>query len=248
MKKVLNGLNITYRYHKSEQNAKTVLLLHGWGGNLNSFRALEEWLKVAGFSVLTIDFPGFGGSDAPREDFVLDDYVKIVLELLEQEVVKSCSIVAHSFGGRVAIKLASSNKKELIEKLVLVDSAGIKPRFSLKTKLKILRYKFLKKLKKMGLIKRDLSNFGSDDYKAMPEALKPVFNRVINEDLSPYLKDIECPTLLVWGKYDKDTPLYMAKKMKKNIKDCAIITFEGGHFAYLKNAEKFNIITKEFLQ
>ena len=263
MKKILNGLNITYRYHKG-QNQKTVLLLHGWGGNLNSFRFLEERLKTDGFSVITIDFPGFGGSDAPKKDFTLDDYVKIVKELLEQENVKDYSIVAHSFGGRVAIKLASINtlnQKHIeqensgneivnfsLQKLVLVDSAGIKPRFDLKTKFKIWRYKFLKKLKKIGLTKKDLSDFGSDDYKAMPEELKVVFNRIVNEDLTENLKLIDCPTLLVWGKDDKDTPYYMAKKMKKSIKDSAIITFEGGHFAYLKHAEKFYNITKEFLQ
>lgn len=254
MKKFLNGLNITYRYHCGE-NQKTVLLLHGWGGNLNSFRFLEDKLMINGFSVITMDFPGFGGSDLPREDFSLEDYCKIVKELIKVENIKKCSIIAHSFGGRVAIKLASElhgyydgNQTIQIEKLVLVDSAGIKPRFSVKTKFKIWHYKLLKRLKKIGLIKRDLSGFGSDDYKAMPAELKAVFNRVVGEDLTPNLKKIDCPTLLIWGKDDKDTPLYMAKKMKKCIKDSALITFDGGHFAYLQNSEKFSIIIKEFLK
>ena len=71
MKKILSGLNITYRFQKSDfENAETVLLLHGWGGSLNSFRFLEKQLAEDGFSVITLDFPGFGGSDLPREDFV----------------------------------------------------------------------------------------------------------------------------------------------------------------------------------
>ena len=247
MKKFLSGLNITYRYQKTDfGNTETVLLLHGWGGSLNSFRFLENQLAKEGFSVITLDFPGFGGSDLPREDFSLDDYKKIVEELVEKENIKSVHIIAHSFGGRVAIKLSAETN--LVKKLVLVDSAGIKPRFSLAKNIKILHYKFLKSLKKIGLIKRDLNNFGSADYKAMPNNLKSVFNRIVNEDLSGVLHKIECPTLIVWGRNDRETPLYMAKKLNKGIKDSAIVTFDGGHFAYLQNAEKFTIIVKEFLK
>ena len=245
MKKILNGLNITYRYHKGETETVN-LLLHGWGGNLNSFRFLENYLVSKNYSVLTLDFPGFGGSDMPREDFTLDDYYKIVDELLKIENIKKVNIVAHSFGGRIALLFANRNQ-DMISKLVLVDSAGLKPKFSLSKTLKIWRYKFLKKLKAKGIIKRDLSNFGSDDYKAMPKNLKQVFNNVVNTDLTFTLKTISSPTLIVWGKDDKSTPFYMAKKMHKNIKDSAIITLDGGHFAYLQNSNKFLLVVENFL-
>ena len=105
----------------------------------------------------------------------------------------------------------------------------------------------MKKLKKIGLVKKDLSNYGSADYRAMPNELKPVFNRIILQDLSKQAKDILVPTILIWGKQDKDTPLYMAKKLNKLIKDSAIITFEGGHFAYLNHSKEFEIIVDNFL-
>ena len=224
-----------------------VLLLHGWGGNLNSFRGIEQDLINSNYSVITLDFPGFGGSDLPNNNWCLDDYVKVVKELLESENIASVDIVAHSFGGRVAIKLSAEEPK-LVNKLVLVDSAGIKPKFSLLKYLKILHYKFLKKLVKANIIKKDLSKYGSTDYKAMPKQLKPVFNKIVNTHLDEYSKKISAPTLLIWGKNDKDTPLYMAKKLNKNIKDSAIITLDGGHFAYLSDSNKFNIIVKTFLQ
>ena len=171
----------------------------------------------------------------------------IVSELLKTENISKVSIVAHSFGGRVAIMFASKEPEHL-DKLILVDSAGIKSRFNLFKQFKIWHYKFLKKLKKIGIIKRELSNYGSSDYKAMPKELKPVFNRIVTLDLTPNLKDIQSPTLIIWGRDDKDTPYYMAKKLNKNIKDSAIITFEGGHFAYLDYAERFSIIVKEFVK
>lgn len=245
MKKVLNNINITYRYHKGNNN-KTVLLLHGWGGSLNSFRALEMSLAQSGYSTITLDFPGFGGSDLPKENWELKDYVQIVVELLNAEQIEKVSIVCHSFGGRVAILLASMYP-EFIEKLVLVDVAGIKPKFSLIKTFKVWKYKCLKKLKNIGIVKRDLSNYGSADYKAMPSELKPVFNRIIMQDLSNCAKKIQAPTILIWGKQDKDTPLYMAKKLNKLIKDSAIITFDGGHFAYLNHSQEFDIIVDNFL-
>ena len=221
MKKLLNGINITYRYTKQSENV--VLLLHGWGGSLNSFRSLENFLISNNFSVLTIDFPGFGGSDQPTESFDLWDYKKIVVELLQAENIQEVSIVAHSFGGRVAFLLASENA-ELVEKLVLCDVAGIKPRFNLAKQFKIWKYKLLKKLKEKGKYKKDLLSYGSDDYRAMPDNLKPVFNRIVKTDLTGKLKDIVAPSLIIWGKKDKDTPYYMAKKINRKIKDSAIIT------------------------
>lgn len=248
MKKILNGLQITYRYSKNQNSTDTILLLHGWGGSLNSFRYLEKSLIQKGYSVLTIDFPGFGGSQQPPETFTITDYYKIVSELLEQENLKKVNVVAHSFGGRVAILLASLEPSK-INKLVLVGSAGVKPKFSISKKLKILKYKTLKKLKEKGIVKRDLTCYGSEDYKAMPKNLKQVFNNIVNTDLSGYAKDILAPTLLIWGTNDKDTPFYMAKKLNKLITDSAIIRFEQcGHFCYLEKPNDFEKIVINFFE
>lgn len=221
MKLNINGLNITFRYHKGESKIVT-LLLHGWGGDLNSFRGLENYLVAQKFSVLTLDFPGFGGSDAPSENFTLDSYAVIVEELLNNLHIDKVNIICHSFGGRVALLLTNRNPK-LISKLVLVDVAGLKPKFSFVKWIKIHHYKMLKFLSNKKVIKTDLSKFGSADYKALPPTLKNVFNNIVNTDLTYTLKSIKSPTLIIWGKSDKSTPPYMAKKLKKRILDSEII-------------------------
>ena len=94
-----------------------------------------------------------------------------------------------------------------------------------------------------------MSKYGSEDYKALPEQMKPVFVRIINEDLTPNLSKIACPTLLIWGGKDKSTPLYMAKTMHKKIKDSGLVVFkESGHFSYLEHHDEFLIIANEFLK
>lgn len=247
MKTKLNGIDVNFRYHFNDNKDKVVLLLHGWGGSLNSFRGLENFLKENGYSVINLDFPGFGNSDLPREDFALEDYKKIVVEMLEFLELDKVSIVAHSFGGRVALLLASSTT--FVDKLVLVDSAGIKPKFSLNKFFKQKRYNFLKFLAKKGIIKRDLSKFGSEDYRALPNQMKPVFVRIISQDLTNCLDKIKCPTLIIWGEKDSSTPLYMAKKMHKKIADSGLVVFKNaGHFSYLDYHNDFLIIVEYFLK
>lgn len=247
MKTKLNGIDVNFRFRTNPDKNKYVLLLHGWGGSLNSFRGLEEFLVSNDYSVINLDFPGFGNSELPKADFCLDDYVKMVTEMLDTLNIDKVSVVAHSFGGRVAIKLASNT--QYVNKLILVDSAGVKPRFSLSKQLKINHFRFLKWLKNHKLLKRDLSKYGSEDYKALPEQMKPVFVRIINEDLTPNLSKIACPTLLIWGGKDKSTPLYMAKTMHKKIKDSGLVVFkESGHFSYLEHHGEFLIIANEFLK
>ena len=247
MKKVLNNVDINFRVQKNPSGDNFVLLLHGWGGSLNSFRGLENYLLSQNYSVINLDFPGFGNSDNPLETYCLDDYVKIVTEMLDFLNIKQLAVVGHSFGGRVALLLASSTN--YINKLVLVDSAGIKPKFSLSRFIKQKRYKFIKFLAKKGIVKRDLSKYGSEDYRALPDQMKPVFVRVVNQDLTECLGKIKCPTLIIWGEKDTSTPLYMAKKMNKKIADSGLVVFKNaGQFSYLDYHDDFLIIVDNFLK
>lgn len=247
MKTKLNGIEVNFRYRFNDNKDKVVLLLHGWGGSLNSFRGLENFLVQNNYSVINLDFPGFGNSDLPGDDFTLDDYEKIIVEMLEYLHLEKVNVVAHSFGGRVALLLASSTK--YVDKLILVDSAGIKPKFSITKFFRQKRYKFLKFLAKKGIIKRDLSNFGSEDYRALPDQLKPIFVRIVSRDLTECLGKIKCPTLIIWGGKDTSTPLYMAKKMNKKIADSGLVVFKNaGHFSYLDNHDDFLIIVDNFLK
>ena len=53
----------------------------------------------------------------------------------------------------------------------------------------------------------------------------------------------------MWGEEDKDTPLYMAKIMEKNIKDSGLVVLKNaGHFSYIDKSSEFNLITDNFLK
>ncbi|MDR1940446.1 MAG: alpha/beta hydrolase [Clostridiales bacterium] len=215
-----------------------VIFLHGFGGSTVSFAYAANIISKQAFRTTLVDMYGFGKTPPLDRPMTLDDYVKSIEEIIEYYRMENVILTAHSFGGRVAIRLAASNRR--IKKLVLTDSAGIPPRRALKYYFKVYSYKLFKKL---GIT----LNTGSRDYKGLSDVMKKTFVNIVNDDLTPYLDKIDCPALLVWGKNDSETPLYMAEIMKKNISDSALIVFENcGHFCYLEEPYRFIKILSAF--
>ena len=217
--------------------------MHGWGADSSSF----DWIKnhITGKTLHIANLDGFGGEPAP-DDPTVQGYAKRLGEYIGKNKLTNVVLVGHSFGGRVAIEYASANK---IDGLVLVDSAGLKPKFSLNRSCKIARYKIAKTLAKWRLVSKDkLSKYGSADYSACDQKLKKVLVCAVNYNQSKLLKDIKCPTLIVWGDQDKDTPLYMAKRLNKGIKNSGLVVLPGaGHFSFLSNPAGFAKIIDYFV-
>lgn len=238
---VFKGVKINYTVKGSGKN---VLFLHGWGGSTQSWAAFENRLEC--FRCINIDFPPFGFSGKLIEPWTVEVYADMVKALLENLNLTEIFVVAHSFGARVAIMLAQDDK--LVKKLFLTGAAGIKSKKSFKKSMQIARYKFCKYLVRMKLIKKErLNKFGSSDYKLADEVSKQTIVRVINFDQTDMLKNITAPTLLLWGREDNETPLYMARPFEKGIKNSALIVLEGGHFAYIENFEHAFAILNSFL-
>ncbi len=243
MQKNINGVLINFEYIKKSET--TIVFLHGWGGSIESFRLYQNYfLSATNFSLLNIDLPPFNKSEEPPPTFTIYSYYNLILSLLNSLNIKSVHLVGHSFGGRIALLLASFNNK-LVKSLTLISAAGIKPRKSLKLRFKILFYKLKKRLLKKH--KFNIKKVGSKDYQALSPNMKKVFVSIVNEDLAKHLDKIIAPTLIVWDKSDKETPFYMAKKFKRKIKDSEIILFKGGgHFCYIYNSTKLLKILSVF--
>ncbi|MBQ4049047.1 MAG: alpha/beta hydrolase [Clostridia bacterium] len=224
----INGLKIFYERHLG---ADAVVVMHGWGGSHKTTKCIYELLGKWNYDVINIDFPGFGDSDEPK-DFGIYDYAQVVQDLAKKLKLNSVTLVGHSFGGRVALILAN---KPWVKRIVLIDSAGIKPRRTLTYRLNILKYKRAKRKNK------DLSNFGSSDYRALNDNMKGIFVRVVNEHLDGYAKKINKPCCIFWGKNDYETPFYMAKKLNKYIKNSKLFLLDGGHYSYIDDFTDFAV-------
>ena len=222
----------------NEEN--TMVFLHGWGADSSIFRGVISLLPKQKWRYLVIDFNGFGKSSEPEEPYGVGDYANEVVDLLKELGIKSAVFVGHSFGGRVAIKLASIYHS-CVKKLVLVDSAGIILNRGLIYKFKVWKYKTKKKLIEKGFINGDLSKMGSLDYRNLKtEIMRKTFINVVNEDLLGDAKMIKAPTFIVWGAADKDTPIQMAKKFHKAIVGAKLFIIQGaGHYCFLDKTEDF---------
>lgn len=235
---VINNQLINY-YKFNEEGTKTILFLHGWRSNGEIWSGIANKLKNNNFLMLAIDFPGFGESSFPKKDFTVQDYSEILMEFIKKLELNKVVLVGHSFGGRVAMKLAANNP-ELIEKLILVDSAGLVPKASnfkriiAKVAKPFFKPKFMQKPREA--IYRQI---GAEDYIATPE-LKQTFLNVINEDLRPILLKIKSETLIIWGENDVETPIEMAEIIHQEIKNSQeIILSNAGHFSFLDQPDRF---------
>lgn len=225
---------------------KAVLFLHGWEGSTASFKWVENEICNS-YTCINLDFPPFGKSYSIKTVYTLDDYFEIVKRILTKHNIKDVSIVAHSFGCRVATLL--SVKTNLVSKMVFTGGAGIRPRKTIKRIFKSAKYKFYKKLVMLGFLSpKVLERFFSEDYKKLSKIMKLTFKNIVNIDTTNMLQYIDVPVVLFWGENDTETPLYMAKIMNKKIKDSCLITYKNcGHFCYLEKSFEFKQIVKKFL-
>lgn len=232
-----------------------VVLMHGWGCTHETVKSIEQ-ICLEKHKVFNVDFPGFGRSSEPSDEchiWGVSDYTAVIEELCRTEAIKDPILIGHSFGGRVAIVFASRNN---VSKVVLIDSAGVKPSRSFKYYIKVYSFKIMKRLymilygknRAKEKIEALRSRRGSSDYAGSSPRMKAVMSKVVNEDLCYLMPSITAPTLLVWGENDTATPLKDAKKMEKLIPDSGLVSFPGcGHYSFLDNRPGFTAVLRSFI-
>lgn len=247
---VLDGLRVRIEV---TGEGRPLILMHGWGCNHTTVRSIASTAAQT-HTVYNIDFPGFGDSQEPTDVWGVERYTRLVEELVAQEGLDSPVLIGHSFGGRVAILYSSRNK---VDKVVLVDAAGIKPKRSLKYYFKVYTFKagkrfweiLLGKEKAQKRIDQMRAKRGSSDYAGASPMMRRILSKVVNEDLTDRLQMISAPTLLIWGENDTATPLADAKKMSRLIPDAGLVSFPGcGHYSFLDNPIQFRAVLSSFLK
>lgn len=229
-----------------------VLVLHGWGASLEAVESITRGL-AATCAVHAVDLPGFGQAGLPPAPWGVGEYSDWTRALIVDRGLRRPSIVGHSHGGRVAIHLAAHHP-ELVDKLVLVDAAGIRPPRTLGWYRRVAMAKLAKHLlNRLGppgraLGRRLVGRAASGDYAASRSELRPTFVRLVNADLTDLLPEIRAPTLLIWGEQDDSTPVSDGETMERLIPDAGLVVFAGaGHFSYADQPGRFARVVAHFL-
>jgi len=236
-----------------------LLCLHGWGGSKESFNNLRSALSDFDIDILTPDFPGFGDEPEPDKPWTVDDYAKWVEEEsglpAGQAGVRgqgSVMLLGHSFGGRVAIKLASRGNLK-IDHIFLCASAGIYRPRQIKRTVGLVVVKAGKAFFSIpglrflsGLARKILYKILREhDYELASPRMQETHVRVVSEDLRPLLANITIPTDIFWGTADSMTPIADAYVMHNEIAGSALHVFQGeGHGVHRNHAKEIaDVIT-----
>jgi len=249
----IDNININYNL---DGDGEYVVLLHGWGSSIKLFEGMTNILKTK-YKVLAPDMPGFGDSDEPPVSWNVSDYAEFIIKFLEKFNVKSAVFLGHSFGGRVIFKLFERSDLPFhIKKVILVDSAGVKPKKTIVQKIKLYSYKASKQVLNLPPVKKffpdALDNLrksrGSADYNAASPVMRETLVKVVNEDLTHVFPKVNVPTLLVWGRNDTATPVSDAELMEKLIPDSGLVVLErSGHYSFIDEAYTFNRVLASFM-
>ncbi|MBU3895909.1 alpha/beta hydrolase [Patescibacteria group bacterium] len=226
---------------------KTLVILHGWKSSPEKWVAVKGEIAKAGIKVIIPDLPGF--KNPLSKPWNLDDYALWFHSFVASQNISQFYLLGHSFGGRMAIKIASKNPQN-IQAVILVSSAGIKRVIGFWKKIVMRIAKGFRILNRFSLLRRFFYKFivRQTDYVNTSGHLTETFKNIINEDLEPRLKEIKLPVCLVWGKADKITPLSDAHIMKEKIANSQLFEMDGiGHAPYLENPKALARLILDFI-
>lgn len=233
-----------------------ILMLHGWGANVELVWPLAEKLIPLGYQVYALDLPGFGESPHPPQAWSVHDYVKLVIAYLDFHGLERVHLFGHSFGGRLGLVLGAEYPERIL-KMTLADSAGVRGKSSASGQFRLKSYRLaLNTLKTIGLSQQAeklrvwySERYGSADYKTAQGVMRETFVKVVNEDLLPYAARVKVSTLLFWGDQDEDTPLWQGQLLEQTIPDAGLVVWEGaGHYSYLERLADTARVLDHFLK
>lgn len=172
----------------------------------------------------------------------MGDYAAWLKEALALMGAKKPHVIAHSFGCRVAVKLAAE-EPEAFDKIVLTGPAGVILKRGFSYRAKVGAYRFVKKFAPRFAEKR----FGSEEYRALSPLMKESYKKIVNEDLRDCARRVVNEVLIVEGEKDGVTTMAEAEAYLASFPHGRLKRISGGHFAFAENPVAFNLIAEEFL-
>lgn len=237
-----------------------VILLHGLGGDALNWAATIGPLSQK-YRVIVPDQIGFGKSDKPLMSYRVGTYVDFLEGFYRELKLERASLVGNSLGGWIAAAFALAHPQK-VDKLVLVDSAGYSlpkdfdPRIM--RGLNASTREGIKQMLPFVFYNRQL--FANDAVAEMLFARKvmvgdgytieKIIESIIRgEDvLDGRLSQLKHPTLIVWGRQDMLTPLWLGERLKKEIPNSELLIIEEcGHVPQIEKPAEFNSALINFL-
>lgn len=228
-----------------------IILVHGWGGSKKSLEPLAKELESEGFSVHVLELPGHGNTIEMGRPWGMIDFANWLKKEKDRLKLDKYILIGHSFGGKTILAATTDNILHP-EKIVLINSSGIKPKNTAKREIWKLLSQATKPIFMLPFTNK-LRYFlyrlliGETDYAKTSSNLRESFKIFVEEHFDDALKNIKIDTLVIWGKDDTSTPLWMGKIMATGIAGAKLEVMEGTHGLPLKEPKKVSKIITNFL-
>jgi pimeloyl-ACP methyl ester carboxylesterase len=241
------------------QHEESILLVHGLGQ-----LGMQDWYSTIPFlaskyHVIAVDLPGFGYSQKPEGRYSPTRYANVIGAVSEKFSKGKFTLMGHSMGGAVSLRFASMYP-ETIEKLILVDVAGILHQTAFIKSAVQHNIDEKKSPEKLRNIVSQVSDFGGslvelistnvvsdtiqeskftwDLIKGNPNTNAAV--SLVEENFSLALPEINIETFIIWGAEDNVAPLRTAKILEQHIKGATLTVIDGaGHVPMKSHNELF---------
>lgn len=216
-------------HYLREGNGTPLLLVHGWGGSINSLKGIFDLAKK-NFDTVIVDLPGFGKSDPPSANWGVEEYRSLIINMMKKLDLVNTVFFGHSFGGSLGIYIAAT-QPQIINKLILCNSAFRRDKRTSEPAVTINK-NLLTKLPFYNIWKAPIKRlaytflFKNSDLYKFPH-LKTNFKRIITQDLTPYISKIKPPTLILWGENDTYTPVEYAYQLHQAIANSRLKIYPG---------------------
>ncbi len=238
---------------------KALIILPGWGGSKKTWKEFISLAEQEVETVFCMELPCFGDEPCPSDAWGIQEYAQFVkkkIELFNHENPDAEKVLlGHSFGGQVAVHLLASDNR-LVDKLILVGAAVVRPR-------KVLKRSFFFLLAKIGnvifslpivrkaepLARKVLYKItGSSDYRYTDGIKKAIFQKVTRQDVTHELEIIKNKTLVLWGEKDRHTPLRFGKRIAALLSDASFVMLQGiKHCPHRESPQEMMSVIKKFI-
>lgn len=204
-----------------------LIILPGWGGSRVTW---AEFIALAEkhFDVVCIELPCFGTEPCPKEVWGIPEYAAFVqkkVKTIPKNANQKRILMGHSFGGQTAAYIAG-NKLIDINGLILAAASVVRPKHSIKRSVLFVLSRIAKLPGIRGFFQKYreqiYNRIGSPDYTKTKGVQQEIYKRIIRQDQTSVLSNITVPTLLIWGKNDRYTPLRYGKRIANLIKNAEL--------------------------
>ena len=239
-----------FSYIETNPGKETLVLLHGLLGTLSNFNGI-----VAQFGdTYNIVFPMLPIFDLPLKKAGLGGLLKYIESFIDYKNFSNINLLGNSLGGHLA-QLYTLKHPERIQSLILTGSSGLFENAMGSTFPKRGNYEYIKKKAEdtfydPSVATKELVDELFEAVNDRNKALRIIITAksAIRHNLENKLDQINCPTLLVWGKEDGVTPLFVGEKFNRLIKYSKLVVVEKcGHAPMMERPDEFNTILSEFL-